>query len=88
MSLDSWRTRWLASGTGSAGAFAKGCATPTEARVHATRFALMARKCGAVAAVVFCLRGGPVIRGDPKKSRLSQECHANPGKWWQIVIKR
>jgi hypothetical protein len=26
--------------------------------------------------------------GDPKTSRLSQECHANPGKRWQIVNKR
>jgi hypothetical protein len=24
--------------------------------------------------------------GPVKTSLLSQECHANPGKWWQIVI--
>jgi hypothetical protein len=29
-----------------------------------------------------------VIERRPKTSLLSQECHANPGKWWQIVIKR
>jgi hypothetical protein len=32
------------------------------------------------------------LRCDPrairKACRLSQECHANPGKWWQIAIKR